>query len=393
MAGRTSRRNFLTGALGGAAALGAAANDAGAQKAKPHPKARMKLGHQHHDSEAELKIMAALGVNHICSALPARTLDGNWSVEGLTRLRERVEKHGITLEAVPLPMSSVVIENAEMPNILLGKSPERDREMDQICEMIGNAARAGIFLLKYNLTLLGVPRTASTPGRGDARYSTFDYARADSDTLTIAGHVPAELYWERVTYFLKRFIEIAPSRYHGLNFCRGTVCEMLRNPNQEIADVIRYFGSRGKIFNVHFRNIKGRYLDFAETLPDNGDVDMPRILRVYQEVGYDGMIMPDHVPVIQGDTGGALAYAYSFGYIQALLQTVQGTMPRVSSALSTWVRAGSWCPTSIRRQRRVGPSPPCAIRRRGCVGRRALPVPPDSVRSSTAILRRPTPTS
>jgi D-mannonate dehydratase len=36
------------------------------------------------------------------------------------------------------------------------------------------------------------------------------------------------------------------------------------------------------------------------------------------------MIMPDHVPVIEGDTGGALAYAYSFGYIQALLQTIQG---------------------------------------------------------------------
>ncbi len=366
MATGTSRRHFLTGALGSAVTLGAAANDAGAQEAKPNPKARMKLGHQHHDSEADLKIMAALGVNHICSALPSRTMDANWTVAGLTRLRERVEKHGIALEAVPLPMSSVAIEKAEMPNILLGKSPERDREIDQICEMIGNAAKAGIFLLKYNLTLLGVPRTASTPGRGDARYSTFTYTKADSDTPTLAGHVTSDLYWERVTYFLKRvipvaaenrvrlachpndpsmpkkgyrgiecplgtvdglkrFIEIVPSPYHGLNFCQGTVCEMLTDPNREIADVIRYFGSRGKIFNVHFRNIKGRFLDFSETLPDNGDVDMPRILRVYQEVGYDGMIMPDHVPVIEGDVGGALAYAYSFGYIQALLQTVQGT--------------------------------------------------------------------
>jgi len=104
----------------------------------------------------------------------------------------------------------------------------------------------------------------------------------------------------------------------------GNCLRDAEDPNREIFDIIRYFGSRGKIFNVHFRNIKGHVLDFAETLPDNGDVDMPRALRTYQEVGYDGMIMPDHVPVIEGDSKGALAYAYSFGYIQALLQIVQG---------------------------------------------------------------------
>lgn len=373
MAKGTSRRDFLTGALGSAAAVGAAsaAEKADAQEGRPRAKVRMKLGHQHHDSEADLTILAALGVNHICSDLPSRTLDDRWSVAGLTSLRERVEKHGIALAAVPLPMSSVPIESAEMPGILLGKDPERDREIDQICTMIGNAAKAGIFLLKYNLTLLGVPRTAATPGRGGARYSTFKYADAPTyaklhpDTPTLAGHLTEEVYWERVTYFLKRvipvaeehkvrlachpndpsiaknrfrdvvcplgtveglkrFIEIVPSPYHGLNFCQGTVSEMLEDPNREIFDLIRYFGSRRKIFNVHFRNIKGHVLDFAETLPDNGDVDMPRALKTYQEVGYDGMIMPDHVPVIEGDTKGALAYAYSFGYIQALLQIFQG---------------------------------------------------------------------
>jgi len=39
--------------------------------------------------------------------------------------------------------------------------------------------------------------------------------------------------------------------YHGLNFCQGTVSENLYHPNDEIGDVIRYFGSRKKIFNVH----------------------------------------------------------------------------------------------------------------------------------------------
>ena len=56
---------------------------------------------------------------------------------------------------------------------------------------------------------------------------------------------------------LKKFVDISASPYHGLNFCQGTVCEMLDDPAREIPDVIRYFGSRKKIFNVHFRNIVG----------------------------------------------------------------------------------------------------------------------------------------
>jgi mannonate dehydratase len=123
---------------------------------------------------------------------------------------------------------------------------------------------------------------------------------------------------------LKRFVDTVPSPYHGLNFCQGSVAEMLKEPGKEIYDVIRYFGNRGKIFNVHFRNIRGGYLNFRETFPDDGDVDMPRALRVYKEVGYDGMIMPDHVPQIEGDAGGAQAFAFAFGYIQALIQVVNG---------------------------------------------------------------------
>ena len=49
-----------------------------------------------------------------------------------------------------------------------------------------------------------------------------------------------------------------------------------------------------------------------------------RARRTYHEVGYEGMIMPDHVPVIEGDTGRLQAFSYCFGYIQALLQSIQG---------------------------------------------------------------------
>ena len=121
---------------------------------------------------------------------------------------------------------------------------------------------------------------------------------------------------------LKRFVEITPSPYHGLNFCQGTVAEMLERPGEQIFDVIRWFGSRKKIFNVHFRNIRGGFLNFQETFIDDGDVDMLKAMRVYKEVGYDGMLMPDHAPQIEGDKNG-LAFAFEIGYIQAVIQMVK----------------------------------------------------------------------
>jgi mannonate dehydratase len=121
---------------------------------------------------------------------------------------------------------------------------------------------------------------------------------------------------------LKKFVAIKESPYHGLNFCQGTVSEMLKKPGEEIFDVIRYFGTRRKIFNVHFRNIRGGFLNFQETFIDDGDVDMLKAMRVYKEVGYDGMMMPDHVPDIQGDSNDAQGFAFALGYIKALIAAV-----------------------------------------------------------------------
>jgi mannonate dehydratase len=360
-----NRRELLAAALVGAGlpSAGAVSPLAAAEKSDTAKRLQMKAGHQHHSSDADLRVLAALGVRHICSALLSRTLDENWSVAGLSRLRERVERFGIHLDMVPLPLSNTPVSRAENPNVLLGKSPERDREIERICQMIRNVAKVGIPAVKYNFTLLGVLRTGASRGRGGARYSTFVARQAKEDTPADGTPLPADVFWERISYFLqrvvpvaeeckvrlcchphdpavsrtgfrgiqrvlgsvdglKRLVEIMPSRYHGLNFCQGSVAEMLEKPGEEIYDVIRYFGSRGKIFNVHFRNIKGGYLNFQETFPDDGDVDMLRALRVYKEVGYDGMIMPDHVPQIEGDTNQAQAFAFAFGYIQALLQAV-----------------------------------------------------------------------
>jgi mannonate dehydratase len=365
---RLATTGITTGALADSVSPSQLASTGQRTKAKQAVRPRqalIRVGTQHGSSDEILRLLAAFGVNHICGTLPSVRLDERWSVEGLLKLRERVESFGIKLEMAPLPLSASYITEAENPQIMLGQSPERDREIDDICHMIRNAARAGIPILKYNLSILGVVRTEPTVGRGGATYRTFVYNRAKREPpLTEAGPVNADQYWERISYFLKRvipvaeehkvkmachphdpgmprdkgyrgvhavlgsveglkrFIDIMPSEYHGLNFCQGTVSEMLQKPGDEIFDVIRYFGSRRKIFNVHFRNIRGGFLDFQETFIDDGDVDMLKAMRVYKEVGYDGMMMPDHVPEISGDVQGYQAFAYTFGYIKAVIAAV-----------------------------------------------------------------------
>ena len=367
-----SRRRFLSRSAAGAAVVGMASAQVGGatlaaagEKARGQP-VRMVVGHQHDHSELTLRALAAFGVKNICSGKISRKEDDGWSVDGLTRLRKHVESFGLSLDCVPLPLSAAYITQSEHPEIMLARDPERDRALDDFCQMIRNCGRVGIPMVKYNLTFLGVVRTAAVPGRGGAIHSAFDFTKSPQmPALTEAGRITDEIYWERIAYFLKRvvpvaeeakvriachpqdpgmprgtgwrgvntvlgateglrrFVELQANPYHGLNFCQGTVAEMLEKPGEEIYDVIREFGRRGKIFNVHFRNIRGGFLKFEETFPDDGDVDMPRALRAYREVGYAGMIMPDHVPQVMGDVRGQKAYAFCFGYIQALLQVLR----------------------------------------------------------------------
>ena len=125
---------------------------------------------------------------------------------------------------------------------------------------------------------------------------------------------------------LKQFVEIASSPYHGLNFCVGTIASNLHNPSEEIFDVIRYFGQRKKIFNVHFRNIRGKRNSFQEVFPDEGDLDMVRVLQTLKEIGYSGMVMPDHVPGHASDPDRRQGLAFAFGYIKGLIQAVHAEL-------------------------------------------------------------------
>ena len=308
-------------------------------------------------NDDDFRMWAQLGVTHVCVD-PAGN-PHHWTDEILQSHKAHVESFGLSLDMVQLPMNSRVIELQDSPDIL-SAGPNRDAQIDSICRLIERVARAGIPAVKYNLNIIGIPRTPKEPGRGGSRNAAFRWSKADHDAApTIAGVVSEAENWERIDYFLervvpvatankvrlachphdpytppgyrgvtrvlgtveglKRFVQMHESPYHGLNFCQGTVGEMLDDPANEIFDVIEWFGTRKKIFNVHFRNIHGRKLDFMEAFPEEGVMNMARSLAAYAACGYEYMIMPDHVPEIDGPDPSGTAFAFCYGYIRGLM--------------------------------------------------------------------------
>lgn len=119
---------------------------------------------------------------------------------------------------------------------------------------------------------------------------------------------------------MRRFLALSSSRHHGLNFCQGTVAEMFKHPGRAMIPVIEEFAATGRIFMVHFRNIRGGWLDFEEVFPDEGDVDMFEALKAYQRGGYHGPLCPDHVPLSELDQGRERFMSFALGYTRGLLQ-------------------------------------------------------------------------
>jgi mannonate dehydratase len=361
-----NRRQFLIG-TGAATVAAREYTSAAAPRPTPVPDAeRMKLGDQTAPTnDIHLAYLARYSVRNICG-YPEIEGDRLYAtVDELRRMVDMAGKYGISIDCTAPPfLESSYINSEKHPAIMLAQSPERDRDIEALQIFIRNCAQAGIPAIKYNMSILGVLRTGRTPGRGDALDSQWKLADAHPATpLTCAGQVDDEAFWERITYFLdrlipvaneykirmachphdpgvppegyqgvhrvlgtvdglKKFIMIQEGPYHGLNFCQGTVSEMLANPGEQIFDVIRYFGTRKKIFNVHFRNIRGRRDDFIEVFPDEGDVNFVKAIRVYREIGYHYMLMPDHVPIAKADPGSLQSFAYCYGYIRGLIQSL-----------------------------------------------------------------------
>ncbi|MEM2888922.1 MAG: mannonate dehydratase [Candidatus Bathyarchaeia archaeon] len=122
-----------------------------------------------------------------------------------------------------------------------------------------------------------------------------------------------------------RVIEEFPSKAVGYIYCCGTRGEF--GGQELVLNEIRNYGRKGRIFEVHFRNIRGSLTSqgwFEETLLDEGDMKMFKILQALREVGFNGCLNPDHVPFLVGDDEHVChGLAYSVGFIKAQLEALE----------------------------------------------------------------------
>jgi len=313
---------------------------------------RLGLGQFNELNDDRLQFIKQLGVDDVVIHTPRLPGEKRWEFEDLLDLRKKLEAAGLRLGA---------IEN--VPTRFYDKAmlglPGRDEQIENMQYTIRNMGKAGVPIFGYNWMPNSVWRTSrTTPARGGAHVTSFDYDLAKDKPLTHGREYAEEEMWDNYTYFMKamvpvaeesgvrmalhpddppveslggiarvfrnfegfkRAIEVVDSDYNGLEFCQGCWAEM----GEDVYAAIRYFGERGKIFYVHFRNVIGTVPKFREAFIDEGDTDMYKAMRTYKEVGFRGIFIPDHVPNMTNDIPWSyMGRAYAIGYMKALLDVV-----------------------------------------------------------------------
>ena len=309
-----------------------------------------------------MRFLRQMGVEKIEVRIPSSAS----GYDDICRVRETVERAGLGIHEIMLA------DRYSCRPIALGL-PDSGAEIDLFKRFIGDLGRAGVGVMTYAWHTGGAYATGRTETRGcstrlfqlaeaqalpdayDRRYSHDElwdnYAAFIREILPVAedsgvrlqlhpNDPPVDhqgvprLFSSRVAF--RRAMEVAGHSPHsGILFCVGCFAEMFGpdGSGEDVAGAIYEFGSRGHIFQVHFRNISSPMPDFHETFPDNGYLDMYRIMTALAEVGYDGMVVPDHVPQLDDGSGtGGAGEAYILGYIRALIQAVSADRRRSSAS-------------------------------------------------------------
>lgn len=125
---------------------------------------------------------------------------------------------------------------------------------------------------------------------------------------------------------LERLIKLVDSPYNGLTLCSGSLGA---NRENNIPELIRYFGEMGRIHFGHVRNIKftgEKTFHEASHLSADGSFDMFEIIKAYHDIGFDGYIRPDHGRMIWGEKArpgyGLYDRALGIAYLNGLWEAI-----------------------------------------------------------------------
>lgn len=323
-------------------------------------------------TEADLVFLEQLGITHGYTWIT----EEQFTVEFIKDLKERLKKHGITLFNV----GSVHIAKNE--NIILG-TEGRDEAIAHFIDCLKILSEAGIHTTTFTWEPDGCWASDwDAPARGGSLtricdMSVFTEGKTTTETrytqkpidretfvktgLTHGREYSIDEMWDTFTYFIKKVIpfaeeygvrlalhpndppvesmggvacliknyddyrkaySICDSPFLGMEFCCGC-CLEAPDTFGDIFEAIREFNEKGKIYLVHFRNVRGKLPFFEETFIDEGSNDMLPIMKTLAEVGYNGTLIMDHTPRMVDVTKGYAETAYAYGYIRALLNLAE----------------------------------------------------------------------
>lgn len=290
-----------------------------------------------------------------------------WTVEELRELKIRLARHGLQLFAIEN------FDPAHWSDILFD-GPRRQQQIETVKTLIRNAGAAGVRVIGYYFSLAGVfGRTVSRQARGGAssvgmngvdEFVSAPLPNSMAWNMVVepgaCGDRPAvdvETVWHRLTRFLQevvpvaeaagvtlaahpddppldvvrgqprlitrpqhyqRLLDLVPNPANALEFCLGTVAEM---PEGDVYDAIDRYSRQRRVAYLHFRNVRGRAPHYHETFIDEGDVDMPRVLRILRRNGFKGVLIPDHAPQMTCDAPWHAGMAFAMGYMSCLLRS------------------------------------------------------------------------
>jgi len=126
---------------------------------------------------------------------------------------------------------------------------------------------------------------------------------------------------------LERFINLVDSPSNGLTICTGSLGS---NAQNNIPEIIRYFGAKGRVHFGYVRNVKihePRKFDEVAHKTEAGSLDMFEIMKAFYDIGFEGPIRPDHGRMIWGETGrpgyGLYDRALGATYLNGLLEAIE----------------------------------------------------------------------
>jgi mannonate dehydratase len=372
------RREFSSMALGGAALLASAGNSSATLRPIP-PGIKIGTGGGQ-ASEENFRYLKQLGVTWVSLGVAPETA----TAEGFTKIRQQWEAGGLKVYNIGSGVGpSGSLHN--MPEVTLNL-PGRDQKIEEYLNYLRYLGKAGIPYTTYAHMGNGIWSSgrATTPRGYDAR--DMDMASPNrrgnwggktyAEPLSHGRVFSKEEIWDNYAYFIKKVVpvaeeagvrigihpddppqpvlagvprcifgnfegykkalEMANSPNVGMCLCVGCWLEGGPLMGKDVVETIKYFGGQKKLFKVHFRNVSAPLPHFTETLMDDGYYDMYKVMQALVDINFEGIVIPDHVPGV-GSTAGrggpaefrpSPGLAYSIGYMNALLKTIQSNRGR-----------------------------------------------------------------